>query len=116
MNPPVQTGYGPMKPSKPGATTLTVCFLRDSAIHSIEPVESNAANYPEHTILLSLDRHSTVSQVQAVVDPPVSDQVNRILIAVRPEDARSLAHHISRLADSLDQDQDADSPPNAEEE
>ena len=76
MNPPVQTGYGPVQPSKPGATTLTVGFLRGSTVHLMEPIESYSANYPEHTILLSMDGHSNISQVQVVVDPPVSEPVN----------------------------------------
>ena len=115
MSPPVQTGYGPMRPPKRGATTLTVGFLRDSAVHSIEPIESNAVNYPEHTILLSLDQHSTVSQGPVSVDPPVSGRVNRILIAVRLEDARSLARQLLQVADSLDQVQDVAHQPSEEE-
>ena len=107
---PVQMGYGPSEPLDSRAKKILMRFLRDSAVHSLKPIMTNAMHYPDHTILLSLEVAQGEGEVLAVADPPVSDQVNRILIAVRPEDARTLVRLLQKhMGTQNDPSEDADS-------
>ena len=95
----VQSGYGPPGAVDPRATKLRMCFLRDASVHAIEPVETNMANYPDHSILLAL-RSPGEYEVPVVVQRPAEDLDGRRLLAVRPEDARKLALQLLQAADS----------------
>ena len=97
----VQMGYDNAGSVDPRATKFTARFLQEgSSVHSMKPVTTNAANYPQHTILLSLALAPSVHEVRSRVDPPVSDRGNQTLVAVRPEEARSLARLLLRIADT----------------
>ena len=98
----IQNGYR-RKPLDPRATRLTVSFVVDADVWSIEPVVTNSANYPDHTILLAL-RQRVTHEGPVVVLPQAADLRHRTLLALRPEDARNLARQLESCADALDRE------------
>ena len=98
----IQTGYGPQEPVDSQATRLMVSFVVDVGVGTIEPIQTNSANYPDHTILLALQNRVTAEGPVLVRHRP-EGLAHRTLLALRPEDARKLAQQLLHEADSLDQ-------------
>lgn len=108
--PSVQTGYGPQRPLDPSAIQLTLAFLGDCELGLIEPVVTNSANYPEHTILLATDLLSTQYSGPVVVRRQPAGQGHRTLVALRPDTARSLARQLVAYANEAEVVPPDDSP------
>lgn len=101
---PVQTRYGSPGPLDPRAQKLIIRFLEATETHALEPIVNSAVPHPDHTILLSLDTGQDVGEELAVAHPPVPERGSRILIAVRPQDARTLVSQLQRIADAQSED------------
>ncbi|MYE88356.1 hypothetical protein F4X33_05100 [Candidatus Poribacteria bacterium] len=76
---------------------------------TIEPIMSNTANYPDHSILLTL-RLGGVSAEQVEVRHPLVDLGGRTRLALSPKDARPLADLLRRHAEAVNQEANNESP------
>ena len=81
---------------------MAVNFVRQTSVHSIEPIVRPTVRYPEHAILLALVLHRDAFAGPIEVHPPVPHLGLHTLVALRPEESRRLAHQLLRAADSLD--------------
>jgi len=98
----IPTGRYRPKPSKPGSVKLNISYAQDVSVHLVEPFEAPLSNFEGGCILLALDLHSVSGQALVLVDPPVSDRGNQRLLALHPDEARTLVQKLSQLLDDLD--------------
>ena len=87
-----QAGYSEMKPNKPGGQRRVVSFHNRLDVHKIEPIETNSGDYSEYTILLALEAPVGECEGPILARPLVQDSANQRFLALRPENARKLAH------------------------
>lgn len=89
----VQTSYEP-RPTDPLATKLLLQFVDgEIEVGSIEPVETNGPNYPNHTILVALPLTGE-AEVPARVKHPLKGSNRRRLVALHPDSARLLGRQL----------------------
>ena len=84
---------------------MAVNFVRNASVHFMKPIDQPRAQYPEHSILLVLELHRDAYGGPVEASPQVvrHGPLHRLL-ALRPQELRSLAHQLLQAADSLDQD------------
>ncbi|MCY4346744.1 MAG: hypothetical protein OXC17_08110 [Aestuariivita sp.] len=81
-----------------------VSFSDTFIVQLFEPIVSqnpnSPVNYPEHEILLRIMPYRDKVAKRLEVDPPIG--ALETLIALRPQQARSLAHQLIEVADRLE--------------
>ncbi|MCY4318568.1 MAG: hypothetical protein OXE76_05115 [Alphaproteobacteria bacterium] len=77
-------------------------FINKITAQEFTPIDRPSLKYPGHSILLRLVLHRTEGEAQLEVDPPV-DRFET-LIALRPEEARLLAHQLEQAVGRLEDD------------
>lgn len=84
---------------------MAVNFVRNASVHSMEPIAQPRVHYPDHSVLLVLELHRDTHGGPIEASPQVGRHgpLQRLL-ALRPQELRSLAHQLLQAADSLDQD------------
>ena len=95
---------------------MAVNFVRNASVHSMKPIDRPRAQYPEHSILLVLELHRDASGGPIEASPQVARHgpLQRLL-ALRPQELRSLARQLLQAAETLDQVQDEGSLTDGEE-
>ena len=66
----------------------------------MKPVETNMANYPNHTILIAIRGLNNISSIPVEVQNLPEDWDRRIFLAIRPEDALELGRQLCDTARS----------------
>ena len=84
---------------------MAVNFVRNASVHSMKPIAQPRAQYPDHSVLLVLELHRDAHGGPIEASPQVARHgpLQRLL-ALRPQELRSLARQLLQVADSLEED------------
>lgn len=94
----VQSKYDPPQPTNPSAVKLAISFISTPTVCTIDPVETNMVNYPEHSILVGIRTSGNISSVPVVADSPPDNPDGYTFLALRPEDANELGRKLIEIA------------------